>query len=171
MLSWTPARQREASACLGRLRYRPHWMDMKPLRFSPVALLLVLALVVAGCGGGSKSVPTSAVARVGNTTITKDQFNFLIDGAKRAYIARKSAFPKPGTTQYKSLQDQAMQYLVTQSELEQKAKELKVTVNDKDVAARLVQIKQQYFKGNEANYQKGLKAQGLTEPQAKLDLH
>jgi parvulin-like peptidyl-prolyl isomerase len=146
-------------------------MDMKLLRFLPVALLLALVLVAAGCGGGSKTVPASAVARVGNTTITKDQFNFLIAGAQRTYKARKTAFPKPGTTQYKSLQDQAMQYLVQQAELEQKAKDLKVTVTDKDVAARLKQIKQQYFKGSEANYQKQLKAQGLTEPQLKLDLH
>ena len=144
---------------------------MKSLRFSPVALLFVLVLVAAGCGGGTKTVPTSAVARVGNATITKDQFNFLIAGAQRTYTARKTAFPKPGTTQYKALEDQAMQYLVQQSELEQKAKDLKVTVTDKDVAARLKQIKTQYFKGSDASYRKQLKAQGLTEPQLKLDLH
>jgi foldase protein PrsA len=146
-------------------------MDMKLRRFLPVALLLALVLVAAGCGGGSKSVPSSAVARVASDTITKDQFNFLIAGAQRTYKARKTAFPKPGTTQYKALQDQAMQYLVQQAELEQKAKDLKVAVTDKDVAARLTQIKKQYFKGNEASYLKQLKAQGLTEPQLKLDLH
>jgi foldase protein PrsA len=63
-----------------------------------------------------------------------------------------------------------MQYLVQQSELEQKAKDLKVAVTDKDVAARLKQIKTQYFKGSDASYRKQLKAQGLTEPQLKLDL-
>jgi foldase protein PrsA len=145
-------------------------MDMKLLRFLPVALLLALVLVAAGCGGGSKSVPASAVARVGNDTITKDQFNFLLAGAQRTYKARKAAFPKPGTTSYKSLQDQAMQYLVQQAELEQKAKDLGVTVTDKDVAARLTQIKKQYFGGKQATYLKQLKAQGLTEPQLKLDL-
>jgi parvulin-like peptidyl-prolyl isomerase len=145
-------------------------MDMKPLRLLPVALLLVVVLVAAGCGSGSKGVPSSAVARVGNETITKDQFNFLLAGAQRSDAAKKSPFPKPGTTQYKALQDQAMQYLVQQSELEQKAAELKVVVSDKDVTARLAQIKQQYFGGKEAAYQKQLKAQGLTEPQLKLDL-
>jgi parvulin-like peptidyl-prolyl isomerase len=34
-----------------------------------------------------------------------------------------------------------------------------------------VQIKKQYFKGSESSYQKQLKAQGLTEPQLRLDLH
>ncbi len=143
---------------------------MKPLRLLLVALLLVVVLVAAGCGSGSKGVPSSAVARVGNVTITKDQFNFLLAGAQRSYAAKKSPFPKPGTSQYKALQDQAMQYLVDQSELEQKAAELKIVITDKDVDARLTQIKQQYFGGKEAAYQKQLKAQGLTESQLKLDL-
>jgi parvulin-like peptidyl-prolyl isomerase len=142
------------------------------LRFSLVALLLVfVAVLVAGCGGGTKAVPADAVAVVGQDTITKQQFNTLLDGAKRTYKARKTAFPKPGTTQYKSLQDQAMQYLVQESELEQKAKDIGVAVTDKDVATRLNQIKQQYFGGSQKKYETQLKSQGLTEPQVKQDLH
>jgi len=146
---------------------------MKLLRLLPVAVLLALALIAAGCGGGgsSQSVPSDAVAKVGDNTITKADFAFLLAGAKRTYAARKTPFPKPGTTQYKQLQDQAMQYLVQQSELEQKAKDLGVTVTDKDVDARLTQIKKQYFGGKEAEYRKQLKAQGLTEPQLRQDLH
>src|SRR5213075_2339233 len=103
-----------------------------------LALLSALALVAAGCGGGgSKAVPGDAVAVVGNATITKAQFNALLDGAKRTYKARKSPFPKPGTTQYKSLQDQAVQYLVQQSELKQKADELGIKITDKDVDKKL----------------------------------
>src|SRR5712671_2073789 len=154
MLSWMPAGQRESFRPPGLSRYRPHWMDMKPLRFLPVALLLALVLVAAGCGGGTKGVSSNDVARVGSETISKTSFNDLLAGAERTYKARKTAFPKPGTSQYKTLQDQAMQYLVQQSELEQKAKDLNVAVTDKDVAARLVQIKAQYFKGSEANYKK-----------------
>jgi parvulin-like peptidyl-prolyl isomerase len=143
------------------------------LRYLFVALLSTLALVAAGCGGGgsSASVPSDAVATVGNSTITKQQFNFLLDGAKRTYKARKTPFPKIGTTQYKSLQDQAMQYLVQEAEYEQKAKDLGVTITDADVQARLKQIKKQYFGGSEAKYQAQLKAQGLTEPQILQDLH
>ena len=141
------------------------------LRFSFVALLSVLALVAAGCGGGSKSVPADSVAVVGKDTISKQQFNTLLDGAKRTYKARKTPFPKAGTTQYKSLQDQAMQYLVQQAELEQKANDLGVTVTDKDVTARLAQIKKQYFGGDQSKYQAQLKSQGLTEAQIKQDLH
>ncbi len=143
---------------------------MKLRRLSPVALLLVVALVAAGCGGGSKSVPKDAVAKVGSTTITKASFTQLLAGAQRTYKVQKKAFPKPGTSQYKSLQDQAMQYLVQQSELEQKGKSVGVVVTDKDIDKRLVQIKKQYFAGNEAKYKAQLKAQGLTEPQLRLDL-
>jgi foldase protein PrsA len=142
---------------------------MKP-RYLTFALLLLLVLVAAGCGGGSKAVPADAVAVVGDTEITKTEFNQLLDGAKRTYAARKTPFPKAGTTQYKTLQDQAMQYLVQQSELEQKAEELDVTVTDKDVDKRLADIKKQYFGGSEKQYQAQLKQQGLTEEQIRRDL-
>ena len=144
---------------------------MRLLRFFPLPVLLVAALLVAGCGGSSKAVPASAVAVVGSDTITKTQFNDLLEGAKRTYKARKTPFPKAGTTQYKSLQDQAMQYLVQQSELGQRAKDLGVAVTDKDVADRLKQIKTQYFGGSDTRYQAQLKQQGLTEEQIKKDLH
>jgi parvulin-like peptidyl-prolyl isomerase len=143
---------------------------MRHLRFLALPVLFAAVLFAAGCGGGVKSVPNTAVAVVGNDTITKAQFNFLIDGAQRAYKARKTAFPKVGTTQYKSIEDQAVTYLVQQDELEQKAKDLGVAVTDKDVQARLKQIKTQYFGGSEKRYQAQLKAQGLTQPQIEQDL-
>ena len=145
---------------------------MRLFRFLPLLALLTVVVLVAGCGGsGKKSVPSDSVAVVGSTHITKSQFTMLMDGTQRAYVARKTPFPKPGTSQYKALQDQTMKYLVQQSELEQKAKSLGVTVTDKDVQARIKQIKQQYFAGDEKKYQSQLKAQGLTEPLLALNLH
>ena len=64
-----------------------------------------------------------------------------------------------------------MKYLVQQSELEQKAKALGIVVTDQDVTARIKSIKTQYFGGSEAKYQQQLKAQGLTEPLLRLNLH
>jgi len=145
---------------------------MRLLRFLPLSALLVVVLIAAGCGGGgTKSVPSNAVAVVGGDAITKAEFNTLMDGTKSAYLARKTAFPKAGTTQYKALQDQTMKYLVQQDELSQKAKALGIVITEKDVDARIKQIKQQYFGGNEAKYQQQLKAQGLTEPLLRLNLH
>jgi foldase protein PrsA len=146
-------------------------MDMRLLRFLPVALLAALLLVAAGCGGGSKSVPSSSVAVVGDDQITKTEFNDLIAGAKRTYKARKTPFPKAGTTQYKQLQDSAMQYLVQQSELEQKLNDLGLKpVTESDVDKKLAEIKKQFFGGKESTYQAQLKAQGFTEEQLRQDI-
>lgn len=139
--------------------------------FLPVLLLLAVVLVAAGCGGGSASVPPDAVATVGSDTITKQQFNFLLAGARRTYKAQKQTFPTAGTTAYKTLQDQAMQYLVQESELQQKADDMGIKITDADVAARLKSIKKQYFDGSEKKYKAQLKAQGLTEAQIKEDLY
>jgi parvulin-like peptidyl-prolyl isomerase len=162
----------ERSPARHTLRTSTHWMDMRLLRFLPIALIATLVLVAAGCGGGGgKNVPSNAVATVGSDTITKAEYNFLLAGAKRSYAARKASFPKPGTTSYKQLSDQAMAYLVQQDELEQKAKGYGITITDKDVSTRLNQLKQQYFQGNEKAYRTQLKQQGLTEPALKQDLH
>jgi len=144
---------------------------MKTLRFLPLPLLLIVGLLVAGCGGSTASVPPNAVAVVGSDTITKAQYNALLASARRTYKARKTAFPKIGTTAYKSLSDQAVTYLVQEAELEQKAKELGITVTAADVQTRIDQIKQQYFGGSEKKYETQLKAQGLTEAQLREDLH
>jgi parvulin-like peptidyl-prolyl isomerase len=145
---------------------------MRLLRFLPLSALIAVVLVAAGCGGGgARSVPSGAVAVVASDTITKAQFNMLMDGTKGAYAARKTAFPKPGTSQYKALQDQTMKYLVQQDELGQKAKSLGIVVSEKDIDARVKQIKTQYFGGSESKYQQQLKAQGLTETLLRLNLH
>jgi foldase protein PrsA len=145
---------------------------MRSLRFLPLLALLAVAVLAAGCGGsGKKSVPANAVAIVGNDTITKAQFNALIAGAERNYKARKTAFPKAGTTQYKSIQDQAVQYLVQEDELGQKAKDLSIKITPKEVQARLVQIKAQYFGSSEKKYKAQLTAQGLTQAQIEQDLY
>jgi foldase protein PrsA len=143
---------------------------MRFLRLLPVALLLAIVLVAAGCGGGGgqKDVPANAVAVVGDTPITKAQFNFLIAGAKNQADAAKAAFPKPGTADYKTLQDKALAYLVQESELEQKGKDIGVQVSDADVDKQIAQIKQQYFGGDEKKFEQQLKAQGFTLPLLKI---
>ncbi|HSX22946.1 MAG TPA: peptidyl-prolyl cis-trans isomerase, partial [Gaiellaceae bacterium] len=136
--------------------------------FLPVGL--IAAALVAGCGGGTRGVPTNAVAVVGKDTITKTDFSFWLGTAQSAYKARKQAFPQPGTTQYKSIQDQVITYLVEQDELKQKASDLGVSVQPKDVTARLAQIKVQYFGGSEKKYKAQLAAQGATEKQVELQI-
>jgi parvulin-like peptidyl-prolyl isomerase len=141
---------------------------MRLLRFLPVALLLVIVVVAAGCGGGSAKVSSGSVAVVGGDQITKSEFNFLIAGAKSQALAAKATFPKPGTAEYKTLQDKAMAYLVQEKELEQKGKDLGVAVTDADVDKQIQSIKKQYFGGSEKAFQAQLKQQGFTLPLLKI---
>jgi parvulin-like peptidyl-prolyl isomerase len=143
-------------------------MNMRLLRSVLCVLAALAVLVAAGCGGGSKSVPKDAVAVVGDDTITKAEFNFLIAGARSQAKAAKATFPRPGTTEYKTLQDKAMAYLVQEKELEQAGKGEGVEVTNADVDKQIADIKKRVFGGNEQAFQTQLKQQGFTLPLLKV---
>ena len=134
-------------------------------------LLTGLALLVAaGCGGGGGSVPSDSVAVVDGENVPRTQYDQLIEQAKKTFKQQKRDFPKAGTAERKQLDQQAVGFLVQRVELSQAAEDLGVDVTDKDVAARLEQIKKQYFGGDEKRYQKQLKQQGLTDEQVRRDV-
>ena len=140
------------------------------MRYLKLTLLLTTsAAVLAGCGG-STSVPSGAVAKCGGQTITQEQYNSLIEQAKRSYKVQKRAFPKAGSTEYETLKNQAVGYLVQRCEFADEASKLGIKVTDKQVADRLTQIKKQYFGGSEARYKKQLKQQGLSDEQVTDDI-
>jgi foldase protein PrsA len=140
------------------------------MRYFKFTLLLAsLAAVLAGCGG-SGGVPSGAVAKVGSDTITQASYNTLIDQAKRSYRVQKRAFPKAGSAEYKTLQNQAVQYLVQRAEFAQEAGKLGITITQKQIDDRLAQIKKQYFGGSETKYKAQLKSQGLTDAQIVDDV-
>jgi parvulin-like peptidyl-prolyl isomerase len=160
MLSWPPVKQHEVS---GRFLF------MKIQRYLPVSALLVVVLALAACGGGGSSAKlgSSDVAVVGGTAITKQQFDELMQSAQKNFQAQGRKFPKAGTSEYASIKSQAMTLLVQQTERTQKAKDLGITVSDKQVTDRLAQIKKTYFGGSEKKYQAQLKTQGLTDAQVR----
>jgi parvulin-like peptidyl-prolyl isomerase len=148
---------------------------MKKARFlSPFALGAVLLVgVLAGCGGGGSSgsgLKSSDVAVVGSTHISKDQFDTLLLQAKASYTQQGKKFPKQGTTEYETVKSQAVALLVQQAERTQKAKDEGITITDKQVEARLKQIKKQYFGGSEKKYVAQLKKQHLTDQQVHDDI-
>jgi foldase protein PrsA len=108
--------------------------------------LALVALLAAGCGGGSGggSVSNDSVASVGGTQISKSTFNALMAVAFAKYKSQGQAEPKVGTPAYNQLRDQAVSFLVQEQELQQEGKKLGVTVSQKDVDARLAQIKKSY---------------------------
>jgi parvulin-like peptidyl-prolyl isomerase len=132
-------------------------------------LAALVALLAAGCGG-SDSVPSDAVAKVGDQTITRAQFEQLLSQAKKSYASQKRDFPKAGSAEYEQLKNQAVQYLVQRAEFAQKADDLDVQISDKQIDDRLDQIKKQYFGGSDKKYRTQLKQQGLTEQQVRDDI-
>jgi peptidyl-prolyl cis-trans isomerase C len=145
------------------------------MRKATVALTVFLAalagLGLTACGSEKEAVPTNAVAVVGDETITKAEFDKLIDQARKSYQQQKRDFPKAGTEEYQALRGQAMQFLVQRAQFEQKAEDFDIEVSDKDVDARLAQLKKQYFKNDDKKYKEQLEKQGLDEEQVKADIH
>ena len=145
---------------------------MRPLRLVIVAsALAALALALTGCGGGgTASLASDDVAVVGDKHVTKGEFDSLMKQAERSYKSQKRKFPAAGSSEYTALKNQAIQFLVQRAEYEQEADKLGIEVDDKQIDARLKQIKQQYFGGSEAKYRAQLKTQGVTEDQVRNDV-
>jgi parvulin-like peptidyl-prolyl isomerase len=124
-------------------------------------LLVLLTLAAAGCGGGgSTKVPADAVAVVNGDPISRTALDAAIARSKRGYKEQKRPFPKAGTTQFQQVQQSALTFLVQLQELEQKAKELGVTVTQKQIDAKYAQLEKQL--GGAKNLKAQAKAQGLT---------
>jgi parvulin-like peptidyl-prolyl isomerase len=137
-----------------------------------IALTAVAAsLFASGCGGGGdEAVPTDAVAVVDGTTVTRTEFDRVLDQAKRGYDAQKRPFPKPGSAEYEDLKNKAIAYLVQRVEYSHEADDLGIEVSDKKIDDRLSKIKAQYFGNDQKRYEAQLKSAGLTEEQVKQDI-
>jgi parvulin-like peptidyl-prolyl isomerase len=130
---------------------------------------LAFAFVAVACGTSSDAgdVPANSVAVVGSKTITKAEFDDLVKYAKRSYDAQKRPFPKVGTQEYAQIRDQAVRFLVQRAQFEVKADDLGVNVTDDAVAKRIDQYKKERHGGSDKKFQAELKAQGLSEEQAR----
>ena len=135
-----------------------------------IALLVALLGLVAACGGSEKGVPDGAVAVVGGEEITKADFDALMGRAEKAFENQKRDFPKAGTPEYKTLQNQAVQYLVQQEKYRQAADDLDLEITDKQIDERVEQVTKQYFSGNKSEYEKNLEKQGLTDAQVRKEI-
>ena len=131
--------------------------------------LAALALALAGCGGGGG--PASGdIAEVGSVQITQEQFDKLMERAKKSYKTNSQPFPKTGTADYDRIKDQAVAFLVQRAEFSQEADKMGITISDKQIQDRLDQIIKQYFNGSKKKYQQQLDSQGLTQPEVESDI-
>ena len=125
---------------------------------SLLLLALIAALALAACGGGGTSsadVPDGAVAVVGDKTVTKEEFDKLIEQQKKSAEAQKQDFPEPGTAQYEALKATVVKGLVEQKEWELEGEAMGVKVTDQEIETQLNKLKQQYFQGDEQKYSGG----------------
>lgn len=129
-----------------------------------LALALAGCVILAGCGSSkSPSLPANGVVQVGQEVITTAELTDFLKGATVTATAQGDTVPKPGTTAYRSFQDEAVAYLIDASMYEQQAAKLGVGVTDKDVAAAIATIKKQEFSGSEAKLRASMKTAGVTQ--------
>jgi foldase protein PrsA len=138
----------------------------------PLLLLALVATLVAACGSSdsSKTVPSGAVALVGDKPIEKADLDRLLAQTKTNYEAQKQEFPEVGTPQYETLKSTLLKGLVQQAQWEQAGAAMGVRVSDKEIDTRLEALKQQYFKGDEDKFKAELDKQGLTVEQLREQL-
>ena len=134
---------------------------MKRSLMLAAAALAVLTVVAAGCGD-TDEVPSDAVAVVDGTPITKATLDDLLTRTKKTYATQKRQFPKAGTSEYQSLQTQAVAFLVQRQEYAREADKLGVKVTDPQIQKKVDEVKKQYFGGNQKKFEAGLKAQAYT---------
>ncbi len=135
---------------------------MKPSRVTLALLGAVLVLAASACGGGGSGLSSGSVAEVNGTPIARSDLDALLERARKGYAAQKQSFPKEGTQQFQSVQALYLNFLVQKAEFEQQAKDLHVNVTDKDVDQALGSFLKTRYAGKQAQFQKDLKAQGLT---------
>jgi parvulin-like peptidyl-prolyl isomerase len=129
---------------------------------------LALASLAASCGGqDSLSVPSSAIAVVGDRTISRSQFTALMAQARQSYAAQGRPFPATGSAAYTELKRLAVSLLVEQAELDQKAPGLGVRIDYAQVEAGIRRLKEESFGGSEQRYRTRLRAAGMTDAQVR----
>ena len=158
---------------------------------SRLAAALVLGasvVVLAACGGGGGGatteadpapqttpndptlVPEGAIALVAEVPIDQAEFDRFLRQAEVAFEAQGRTFPATGTPEYEQLKAEAVDLLVQRVEFALEAEALGVTVTDEEVAARLDELKQQFYEGDEEAYQAELEKIGATEEDVRRDI-
>jgi parvulin-like peptidyl-prolyl isomerase len=127
-----------------------------------VALVAALGALAAGCGG-SQEVPANAVAVVDGTEISNTDLDALMEQAKASYKAGKRDFPKVGTPEYQSIQQQYVAYLVQKTQFEQAAADMGIQITDADVEKAREQLKKDRFDGSEQKLKDALAENNLSE--------
>jgi parvulin-like peptidyl-prolyl isomerase len=140
---------------------------------SLLLLALIAVLAIAACGGGgsdSAEVPDGAIAVVGDKTVTKEEFDALIEQQKKSAESQKQDFPEVGTPEYEALKATVVKGLVEQKEWELEGEAMGIKVTDEEIETELDKLKQQFFNGDQQKYEAELAKQSLTDAQVRDEL-
>lgn len=133
------------------------------MKRAPILLALTLAtfaFALVGCGGGSGDVPASAVALVDGTEVARSELDELLEQAKVSY---KENFPKVGTPEYQTLQQQLVAVLVQRAQLEKEAEKRDIALSDADVDKARKDLLDSKYQGDEEKLAADLEKQGVSE--------
>jgi len=86
-----------------------------------------------------------------------------VQRAKKGYEANKQSFPKVGTPEYQSVQQQWLAILVQRDEYDQAAAGLGITATSKDIDKAVNTLIKTRFGGDRKKFEQALKQQGFTE--------
>jgi parvulin-like peptidyl-prolyl isomerase len=123
---------------------------------------VALALVAAGCGGGSSNVPTGSIAVVNGSQISRSELDGWLAQAKQSYKATKQQFPKAGTSEYQQVQTYWVNWLVQYAEFEQAARDLGIKVTSKDIDKGVRDFIKQRFGGDRKKFEQARRAQAYS---------
>lgn len=140
-------------------------------RVAPVAVAALLAAGVSGAlAAPREDVPPDAIAVVAGEPIPRATFDAFVERMKRGYAQRKREFPPIDSPEYGELKDQIVVLLVERVMVRQKAAEMGIVVTEVQVEARIAELKQRLYGGDEKRFQEELRKAGLTEADLRDDL-
>ncbi len=126
-----------------------------------------------GAGGSTSGstgpVPAGDAAVAGGVEVTKAQVEALIAEFRAADKSEQRPFPKPGSVEFKQVQDEAVNYFVQAAVFEQQAKQqLGIEITDKQVADSIAAIRKQSFGGSQAKMLAHYRSLGVTLKQLAI---
>jgi len=135
-------------------------------RLTLLPALLALALLLAACGGGSQTVPPSAVAVVNGTTVSLSDYNFWLKQFEARSKVTTGTQAQPST-----LRPQVVSFLVQFAELKFEAAKLHVTESQGEVTKFIANLEKTQFQGSTKKFMAWLKTQGLSMAGARQEVY
>jgi parvulin-like peptidyl-prolyl isomerase len=127
-------------------------------RLPEIVLVLVIAAFASWTLGCGSELPKDAVAKVGDTYITVQQFDAAVAQEATTYGITKDTYPDI----YKELQKWVVGNLVANELALQEATKLGMSVNDAEVQTQADNYLNSYYSGDQAAMNKELETAGLT---------